>query len=230
MDFKIPKHIAIIMDGNGRWAQEKGKSRIYGHYKGAEVVEPITLKCKDLGVSYITLFAFSTENWKRPQEEIDILFKLFKEYLIQKEESIMKNSVNMRFIGRRDRIPKELSDMMSYMEQKTSHNNGITLTIAVDYGGTDDLTRAINKLIELGKTNITEKDIKGFLDTSFLPEVDLLIRTSNEKRISNFMLWDLAYSEFFFCEKYWPDFTPEDLENIIEEFSKRDRRFGAIVV
>jgi undecaprenyl diphosphate synthase len=229
MDLNVPKHIAIIMDGNGRWAQEKGKSRFYGHYAGAEVVEPITLRAKELGVRYITLFAFSTENWKRPKEEIDVLFRLFKEYLIRKEESIMKNSIRMRFIGRKERIDKDLISYMAYMEEKTSQNKGITLTIAIDYGGLDDITRAFNKLLEEKKEFVTQDDIKKALDTEFLPEVDLLIRTGNEKRISNFLLWDLAYAEIFFCEKYWPDFTPKDLELTVEDFSKRKRRFGAVI-
>lgn len=229
MDLNVPKHIAIIMDGNGRWAQEKGKSRFYGHYVGAEVVEPITLRAKELGVRYITLFAFSTENWKRPKEEIDVLFRLFKEYLIRKEESIMKNSIRMRFIGRKEKIDKDLISYMAYMEEKTSQNNGITLTIAIDYGGLDDITRAFNKLLEEKKEFVTQDDIKKALDTEFLPEVDLLIRTGNEKRISNFLLWDLAYAEIFFCEKYWPDFTPKDLELTVEDFSKRKRRFGAVI-
>jgi undecaprenyl diphosphate synthase len=229
MDLNVPKHIAIIMDGNGRWAQEKGKSRFYGHYAGAEVVEPITLRAKELGVRYITLFAFSTENWKRPKKEIDVLFRLFKEYLIRKEESIMKNSIRMRFIGRKEKIDKDLISYMAYMEEKTSQNNGITLTIAIDYGGLDDITRAFNKLLEEKKEFVTQDDIKKALDTEFLPEVDLLIRTGNEKRISNFLLWDLAYAEIFFCEKYWPDFTPKDLELTVEDFSKRKRRFGAVI-
>ncbi|MGC8650709.1 MAG: polyprenyl diphosphate synthase [Hydrogenobaculum sp.] len=227
MDLNVPKHIAIIMDGNGRWAQEKGKSRFYGHYAGAEVVEPVTLKAKELGVSYLTLFAFSTENWKRPKEEIDVLFKLFKEYLIRKEESILKNGIKMKFIGRKDRIPEELLQYMEDIEQKTRENSSITLTLAVDYGGLDDITRAFNKLLAK-KNKITQEDIKKALDTYFLPAVDLLIRTGNEKRISNFLLWDLAYAELFFCEKYWPDFTPEDLCMIVEDFSKRKRRFGAV--
>ncbi|MGC8588861.1 MAG: polyprenyl diphosphate synthase [Hydrogenobaculum sp.] len=227
MDLNVPKHIAIIMDGNGRWAQEKGKSRFYGHYAGAEVVEPVTLKAKELGVSYITLFAFSTENWKRPKEEIDVLFKLFKEYLIRKEESILKNGIKMKFIGRKDRIPEELLQYMEDIEQKTRENSSITLTLAVDYGGLDDITRAFSKLLK-EKNEVNQEDIKKALDTCFLPAVDLLIRTGNEKRISNFLLWDLAYAELFFCEKYWPDFTPEDLCMIVEDFSKRKRRFGAV--
>ncbi|MGC9287007.1 MAG: polyprenyl diphosphate synthase [Hydrogenobaculum sp.] len=227
MDLNVPKHIAIIMDGNGRWAQEKGKSRFYGHYAGAEVVEPVTLKAKELGVSYITLFAFSTENWKRPKEEIDVLFKLFKEYLIRKEESILKNGIKMKFIGRKDRIPEELLQYMEDIEQKTRENSSITLTLAVDYGGLDDITRAFNKLLK-EKNEVNQEDIKKALDTCFLPAVDLLIRTGNEKRISNFLLWDIAYAEIFFCEKYWPDFTPEDLCMIVEDFSKRKRRFGAV--
>ena len=233
MDLNVPKHIAIIMDGNGRWAQEKGKSRFYGHYAGAEVVEPVTLKAKELGVGYLTLFAFSTENWKRPKEEIDVLFRLFKEYLIRKEESILKNGIKMKFIGRKDRIPQELLQYMDSIEQKTNKNNAITLTLAVDYGGLDDITRAFNKLLNRGrlvsqKNKVTQEDIKRALDTHFLPAVDLLIRTGNEKRISNFLLWDIAYAEIFFCEKYWPDFTPEDLCMIVEDFSKRKRRFGAV--
>jgi len=227
MDLNVPRHIAIIMDGNGRWAQERGKSRFYGHYAGAEVVEPITLKAKELGVKYLTLFAFSTENWKRPKEEIDVLFKLFKEYLIRKEKSILKNGIKMKFIGRKDRIPIELVEYINDIEQKTDKNSSIILTLAIDYGGIDDITRAFNKLLK-EKTEVTKEDIKNALDTYFLPEVDLLIRTGNEKRISNFLLWDLAYAELFFCEKYWPDFTEEDLHMIIEDFSKRKRRFGAV--
>lgn len=225
----IPKHVAIIMDGNGRWAKKIGKPRFYGHYKGAELVEPISAKCKELGIPYLTLFAFSTENWKRPEEETQLLFTLFKEYLIIKEKKIMKDNIRMRFIGRRDRIPKDLLDVFHHIEHITSSNNALTLTIAIDYGGTDDILRSFNNILKSGIQNITEKDIKDHLDTNFLPSVDLLIRTGNEKRISNFLLWDLAYAELFFCEKYWPDLTPEDLENIIKDFSERKRRFGGII-
>ncbi len=228
-DLKIPEHIAIIMDGNGRWAKRQGLPRIMGHYRGAEVAEEITKACIDLGVKYLTLFAFSTENWNRPREEVNLLFELLKNYLIEKEKTLMELGIRLRFIGRRDRIDRSILKLMENIEKKTENNTAINLFLAVDYGGRDDIVRAVNKIIKEGKKEITEEEFRKYLDLGDVPDPDLLIRTAGEKRISNFLLWNLAYTELYFTEVCWPEFTKEELIKAIEDFSRRKRKFGRVL-
>ncbi|RLJ70935.1 undecaprenyl diphosphate synthase [Hydrogenivirga caldilitoris] len=225
----IPRHIAIIMDGNGRWARKQGLPRIMGHYKGAQAAEEITKACIELGVEYLTLFAFSTENWNRPEEEIQLLFELLRNYLKEKREELIELGVRLRFIGRRDRIGKDLRLLMERLERDTERNSKINVILAVDYGGRDDILRAVNKLIRLEFDYIDEETFSHFLDLGDVPDPDLLIRTAGEKRVSNFLLWNIAYTELYFTETYWPDFTPEELHKAIEDFSGRKRKFGRVL-
>jgi undecaprenyl diphosphate synthase len=226
---KIPRHIAIIMDGNGRWAKRHGMPRIMGHYRGAEVAEEITKACIDLGVEYLTLFAFSTENWNRPKEEVELLFELLRNYLTNKREELLDLGVRLKFIGRRDRIGRELRLLMEKLERDTSESYRITVVLAVDYGGRDDILRAVNRLIRLEFDQVDEETFSHFLDLGDIPDPDLLIRTAGEKRISNFLLWNLAYTELYFTELCWPEFTPEELNRAIEDFSRRKRKFGRVL-
>ncbi len=229
MEIKIPVHIAIIMDGNGRWAKRQGMPRIMGHYRGAEVAEEITKACIDLGVRYLTLFAFSTENWKRPKEEVNLLFDLLRNYLTSKREDLNRLGVRLRFIGRRDRIDPDLRDLMTDLEQETSKNNRITVILAVDYGGRDDIIRAVNRALREGLLDLDEETFSKFLDLAGVPDPDLLIRTAGERRVSNFLLWNLAYTELYFTDVCWPDFTKEELLRAIEDFSRRKRKFGRVL-
>ena len=228
-DLKIPRHIAIIMDGNGRWARQRGMPRIMGHYRGAEVAEDIVKYCADLGVEYLTLFAFSTENWKRPKEEVELLFDLLKNYLTQKKEELIKERVRLKFIGRRDRIGKELRRLMEELERDTAEDFRITVILAVDYGGRDDILRAVNKVMRLEFDHVDEGTFSYFLDLGEIPDPDLMIRTAGEKRISNFLLWNLAYTELYFTDVCWPDFTKEELLKAIEDYSRRKRKFGRVL-
>ncbi len=229
MEVKIPRHIAIIMDGNGRWARRQGMPRIMGHYRGAEVAEEITKACIDLGVEYLTLFAFSTENWKRPKEEVDLLFDLLRSYLTSKREDLKKLGVRLRFVGRRDRISRDLRDLMEDIESYTSSCSRITVLLAVDYGGRDDIVRAVNRILRSGLKEVDEKVFSSFLDLAGVPDPDLLIRTAGERRISNFLLWNLAYTELYFSEVCWPEFTREELLRAIEDYSRRKRKFGRVL-
>ena len=228
-DLKIPRHIAIIMDGNGRWARQRGMPRIMGHYRGAEVAEDIVKYCADLGVEYLTLFAFSTENWRRPKEEVELLFDLLKNYLTQKKEELIKERVRLKFIGRRDRIGKELRRLMEELERDTAEDFRITVILAVDYGGRDDILRAVNKVMRLEFDHVDEGTFSYFLDLGEIPDPDLMIRTAGEKRISNFLLWNLAYTELYFTDVCWPDFTKEELLKAIEDYSRRKRKFGRVL-
>ena len=225
----VPRHIAIIMDGNGRWAKNQGMPRIMGHYRGAEVAEEITRTCIDLGVEYLTLFAFSTENWNRPREEVELLFELMRNYLKEKKEELIRLGVRLKFIGRRDRVGKDLRRMMEELERETAENYRITVVLAIDYGGRDDILRAVNKLIRLEFDHVDEETFSYFLDLGDIPDPDLLIRTAGEKRISNFLLWNLAYTELYFTDVCWPDFSSEELYRAIEDYSGRKRKFGRVL-
>ncbi len=225
----VPRHIAIIMDGNGRWAKNQGMPRIMGHYRGAEVAEEITRTCIDLGVEYLTLFAFSTENWNRPREEVELLFDLMRNYLKEKKEELIRLGVRLKFIGRRDRVGKDLRRMMEELERETAENYRITVVLAIDYGGRDDILRAVNKLIRLEFDHVDEETFSYFLDLRDIPDPDLLIRTAGEKRISNFLLWNLAYTELYFTDVCWPDFSSEELYRAIEDYSGRKRKFGRVL-
>jgi len=228
-ELRIPKHIAIIMDGNGRWASRQGMPRVMGHYRGAEVAEEITRACIDLGVKYLSLFAFSTENWNRPREEVNLLFELMRNYLSQRKGDLIELGVRLRFIGRRDRVGKDLRLLMEELERDTAGGYRITVLLAVDYGGRDDILRAVNKAMRLEFDRIDEETFGRLLDLGDVPDPDLLIRTAGEKRISNFLLWHLAYTELFFTDLCWPEFTREELLRAIEDFSRRKRKFGRVL-
>lgn len=231
-----PAHVAIIMDGNGRWAQLRGRPRLFGHHAGARRVKEIVRACPDLGVGYLTIFAFSTENWKRTQSEVAGLMRLFKRYIRQEADGLMHEKVRVRFIGDRVRLEPALVDMMDALELLTARNTGVNLTIALNYGGRDEVSRAARRLahdVAAGKLDppkITDETFPRYLDTHVLPDPDLVIRTSGEARISNFLLWQSAYSEYEFIDTLWPDFTPEIFAEVLERYGTRERRFGAVPV
>jgi len=219
-------HLAIIMDGNGRWAKKRGLKRIEGHKKGAEVVKEITTYCaNNPEIDILTLYAFSTENWKRPKMEVDFLMKLLENYLKKELDTYIKNEVKFETIGDISKFPDKLKKRIEYTKEITKNNKKLTQILALNYGSRDEITRAVKKLIEKNE-DITLENIQKNLDIS--RDVDLLIRTSGEIRVSNFLLWQLAYAEMFFTPTMWPDFTSNELEKIIDEFKKRERRFGGI--
>ncbi len=222
----LPTHLGIIMDGNGRWAKKRGLPRSAGHKAGANVFRTISDECANLGIKYVTFYAFSTENWKRPKEEVDALMQLFKEYLLEAKAD-MEKAKNSRivFIGEREGISQELLDLMDEAEAETADHTGTTVYLAVNYGGRQEIVSAVNKLIADGKTEIGEKDISDNIYT--YPECDLIIRPSGEQRLSNFLLWQAAYSEFWYSDVLWPDFGKNDLYSALTDFENRNRRFGA---
>lgn len=222
----LPNHIGIIMDGNGRWAKKRGLPRTAGHKEGAEVFRRISKECARLGIKYVTFYAFSTENWKRPKEEVDTLMLLFKNYLLEaKSDFEQVGNIKIKFIGERDGISQDLLDLMDEAEQETDSHTGTTVFLAINYGGRLEIVDAVNKLIKEGKTEITEDDISNNVFT--VPDCDLIIRPSGEQRLSNFLLWQAAYSEFWYSDVMWPDFKNEDLYSALHEFENRNRRFGA---
>lgn len=226
-----PLHVAIIMDGNGRWATQKGWPRLVGHRRGAERVKNIVEASPDLGVTHLTLYAFSTENWKRSTEEVIGLMTIFSAYIRSEAKRLSMEGVRLRFIGDRSRLDRKLQRLMSWVEARTADNDRLHLTVAINYGGRNELLRATQKLVAEGKPaeSVTEEDIARALDTHDLPDPDLVIRTSGETRISNFLLWQSAYSEYEFTPILWPDFTPEELAKILDKFGARERRFGGVV-
>jgi undecaprenyl diphosphate synthase len=229
-----PRHVAIIMDGNGRWAQLRGRPRLFGHHAGAKRIREIVEASPDLGVKYLTIFAFSTENWKRTQTEVAGLMLLFRRYIQREAQDLLKRGVRVRFIGDRIKLDDKLVTLMDDLEMLTSGNDRVHLTIALNYGGRDEVTRAAKRLayeIEMGR--LTHKDVDAetlarFLDTHVLPDPDLVIRTSGEARISNFLLWQSAYAEYEFVDTLWPDFTSAEFARIVNSYAARDRRFGAV--
>lgn len=227
---RIPEHIAVIMDGNGRWATERGKERSYGHQAGVETVRRITSECTRLGVKYLTLYTFSTENWNRPADEVAALMGLVLTAL--EDELFMKNDVRFQVIGDIDRLPKVVQDKLQETIDHTANNKAMTMTIALSYSSRWEITRAvknISTLVAEGKLkteDITEELISRNMTTNFMPDPDLLIRTGGELRISNYLLWQIAYSELYFCDTYWPDFAEEDLHKAIASYQNRQRRFG----
>ena len=221
-------HVAIIMDGNGRWAKERGLPRIEGHRKGAEKAEKVVEWAADLDIDYITLYAFSTENWKRPWDEVKFLFTLFVDFIKKRVNRMKDEGVKVKIMGRREGLPQEILDVWDWVEEETKNEERITLVIAFNYGGRAEILDAVNKIIK-GKIDVVdEKTFRKYLYIPELPDPDLVIRTSGEMRISNFLLWQIAYSELIFVKKYWPDFDKEDLKFALEEFSRRQRRFGGI--
>lgn len=223
---QVPRHVAVIMDGNGRWAKKRLMPRMVGHKRGLDVLEDMVRVCSEAGVSYLTVFAFSTENWRRPAEEVSFLMGLFLVALQKKVIEMNKNGVRLRVIGDRSRFSPEIQQSIVDAEQLTANNTGITLTIAADYGGRWDIVQAANALIAEGKTKINEADISQKLMLADAPEPDLFIRTGGETRISNFMLWQMAYAEFYFTDVLWPDFDAAEMHKAFASFQQRERRFG----
>jgi len=227
----VPLHVAIIMDGNGRWATNRGWPRLVGHRKGAERVREIVAACPDLGVTHLTVYAFSTENWKRSTTEVLGLMKIFARYIKSEANKLAEAGVRLRFIGDRTRLDPNLQELMAGIETRTAHGRILNLTVAINYGGRDELTRAMRKIAALGvdPALISEQLISAHLDTADLPDPDLVIRTSGETRTSNFLPWAAAYAEYEFTPTLWPDFTPTELAHILARFGGRERRFGAVI-
>ena len=223
-------HIAIIMDGNGRWAKARHRPRVFGHQAGVKTVRRIVEDAADIGIKYLTLYSFSTENWSRPKAEISALFSLLKEYVNADLETLDKNGVRIRILGSREGLTDDLLEVVERVENTTRANEKFFLNIAFNYGGRDEILRAVQRAkaagVDIG--DLTENQLTTFLDTSDLPEPDLVIRTSGEKRISNFLIWQAAYAEFIFTDVLWPDFTRQDLEAAITEYQSRERRFGSL--
>ncbi|EAX48632.1 undecaprenyl diphosphate synthase [Thermosinus carboxydivorans Nor1] len=230
----IPAHIAIIMDGNGRWAQKRGLPRTLGHHAGAETLRNIVKTAAELGVKVLTAYAFSTENWKRPAEEVDVLMRLLSDYLDSEIDELDSNNVQIRFIGKTDELAPSLYHKVTQAQKRTSKNTGLILNLAVNYGGRAELTRAVQLIARkvaagvIAPDNISEQTIQDHLYTADLPDPDLLIRPSGDLRLSNFLLWQSAYTEFWFTNTNWPDFTPDHLIQAIADYQRRDRRFGGL--
>ena len=231
---KIPNHVAIILDGNGRWAKSKGMPRNYGHTVGAKNVETVCRAADELGIKYLTLYAFSTENWNRPQNEVNALMKLLEGYLKNCIKTADKNNMRVRVIGEITRLSNAFQQRIHELETASASNTGLNLTIAINYGSRDEILRAVRHMVEDAREgkretkDIDENVFSSYLDTRELPDPDLLIRTSGEQRLSNYLLWQLAYSEFYFTDVPWPDFHKKELELAIEAYNKRDRRFGGL--
>lgn len=230
----IPNHVAIILDGNGRWAKAKGLPRNYGHVQGAKTVETICEEAWNMGIHYLTVYAFSTENWNRPKDEVDALMKLLRNYMNTSLKRAAKNNMCVRVIGDKSGLAADIREDIEKLEKATADNTGLHFQIAINYGGRDELRRAMQRMAEdvkegkLESGQITESTIESYLDTAGIPAPDLLIRTCNELRISNFLLWQLAYTEFYFTPVAWPDFSREELEKAVEAYNHRDRRYGKI--
>lgn len=230
----VPNHVAIILDGNGRWAKSKGMPRNYGHAQGSKNVERICEDAYRLGIKYLTVYAFSTENWKRSEEEVSGLMKLLKNYMKTCLKTAEKNKMKVRVIGDIKVLDQDIQDRILELEEASKNNDGLNFQIAINYGSRDEMLRAVRKLVldkEAGKISfhdIDEKTFSNYLDTRGIPEPDLLIRTSGEQRLSNFLLWQLAYTEFYFSEVHWPDFTKEELIKAIEKYNSRNRRYGGV--
>ena len=230
---RVPNHIAIILDGNGRWAKKRGMPRSFGHVKGCENLEDICEVAKELGVKYLTVYAFSTENWKRSKEEVDGLMKLFRNYLKKCIKISQKNNMRVKVIGDITAFDSYIQESIEKLEDFSKDFTDLHFQIALNYGSRDEITRAVNRMLEdqkAGKleTPVSEDTISGYLDTAGLPDPDLMIRTSGELRLSNYLLWQLAYSEFYFTDVPWPDFKKEELVKAIEKYNERDRRYGGV--
>ena len=231
---EIPKHVAIILDGNGRWAKSKGLPRNAGHVQGARVVEDMCEITYNMGIQYFTVYAFSTENWSRPKDEVDALMKLLRNYMVNAKKRANKNNMCVRVIGDKTGLDWDLQESIRDLEESTKNNTGLHFQIAINYGGRDEITRAVRRLSadvaegKLEADSVTEETLNSYLDTAGLPDPDLLIRTCGEQRISNFLLWQLAYTEFYFCDKAWPNFNKKELERAIESYNTRNRKFGGL--
>ncbi|WP_291490306.1 isoprenyl transferase [Desulfurella sp.] len=230
----IPRHIAIIMDGNGRWANLQGNKRVYGHFIGSTIIDKIAKKAKELKIEYLTLYTFSTENWKRPQSEVNFLMKLLGIQIRKKSDFMMKENIKFNCIGDITKLPQKQQEAILNLQEKTKNNSDLTINFAINYGSYMEIIRACKNICmdfslnKLNCDNIDENIFEQYLYTKDIPDVDLLIRTGGEKRISNFLLWQIAYAEIIFLDKYWPEFNEDDLEYCIKEFSERKRRFGGL--
>lgn len=230
----VPKHVAIILDGNGRWAKAKGLPRSAGHVQGARTVEDICEIAWNMGIEYLTVYAFSTENWSRPQDEVDTLMNLLRSYMKNCLKRAQKNNMCVRVLGDKSRLDTDIREKIADLEEATRDNTGLHFQIAINYGGRDELVRAVRRLAQdvadgrLAPEDLNEQRLADALDTAGLPDPDLLIRTSGEQRISNYMLWQLAYTELYFTEVPWPDFNKKELEKAVEAYQKRDRRYGLV--
>ena len=230
----IPQHVAIILDGNGRWAKSKGMPRNYGHMEGAKTVEKICEEAWKMGIKYLTVYAFSTENWKRPKEEVEALMKLLRNYMKSCLKTAAKNDMVVRVIGDKTGLDDDIREKIDELERASANNQGLNFQIAINYGSRDEIVRSVRKIMEDVKTGKIEAEqmdeamFDSYLDTAGIPSPDLLIRTSGEQRLSNFLMWQLAYTEFYFTDVPWPAFTKEDLEKAIEKYNSRDRRFGGV--
>lgn len=233
-NMKIPQHVAIILDGNGRWAKQHGRPRNYGHTQGAKNVETICREAWNMGIKYLTVYAFSTENWNRPKEEVHALMKLLRNYMKNCMKTAEKNHMRVRVIGDTSKLDKDIQESIYRLEEFSKNQDGLNFQIAINYGSRDEMLRAMKHMMQdyqehkFSMDELTEQKFETYLDTRDIPSPDLLIRTSGEQRISNYLLWQLAYSELYFTEVPWPDFTKEELEKAIEDYNKRDRRFGGI--
>jgi len=227
----IPRHVGVIMDGNGRWAQLRGLPRVEGHRKGAERTKELIKAAQEVGVDVLTLYAFSLENWQRPDTEVSTLMELLHLYLTKELKEMIMEGIRFRVIGDREKLPAVIQGIIADIEERTSSNEGLTLVTALSYGGRDEILRAVKKALSegLNPEDIDEERFETLLDTSGLPAVDLIIRTSGEKRLSNFLLWQGAYAEFYFTETLWPDFTREEFLCAIQDYQRRERRFGGIM-
>lgn len=231
---KFPRHVAIILDGNGRWAERQGRERTFGHQAGADNVKTIVREAGHMGIERLTIYAFSTENWKRPQPEVDFLMELFKDYLLRQLRDLMQDDVQLHVVGERSRLSEGLRKEIEACEADTRNNTGLVLNVAINYGGRDEIVRAARLLAEdvqagrLAPADITEDALQRRLYESDAADVDLLIRTGGESRISNFLLWQISYSELYFTPVLWPDFTVEELHRAVDWFCHRDRRFGGL--
>ncbi len=225
---RLPKHIGYIVDGNGRWAKKRGMPRSFGHKVGLKTLKQAVINAFDLGIEVVSIFGFSTENWNRPKDELDCLFKLFEEFLEKDNFDYNGRGIKLNVMGDYTKFPKNLVEKVEGMLKQTKDNKKFVLNLGINYGGQDELVMAFNKLLNSGKKEITKKDIENNLYTAGLPMPDLVIRTSGEQRISNFMLWQMAYSELYFTKTYWPDFNKKQLIKALKNYQKRNRRFGAI--
>lgn len=234
LGLKIPQHVALILDGNGRWAKKRHLPRTYGHKVGSQNVEDMLTVVDDFGIKYFTVYAFSTENWKRSKDEVDTLMGILRSYLKNCVKKSMKNNVRCRVIGRREELSPDIVESIVNLEETTKNNTGLNFTIAINYGGRDEITRAVRKIAqqiengEISAEDVSEELISKNLDTYELPDPDLLIRTSGEQRLSNYLPWQLVYSEFYFTDTFWPDFHKEELMQAILKYNKRDRRYGGV--
>ena len=233
-EYKIPQHVAIILDGNGRWAKKRHLPRGFGHKAGASTMEQIMEDAWDLGIKYLTVYVFSTENWKRSVEEVKGIMNLLRDYLKKSIEKSNKNNMRVRVIGDRTKLDPDIIQAISDLEEATKNNDGLQFNMALNYGGRDEIRRAVRSIASdvkdgvLSVDDITEDLISSRLDTGGIPDPDLLIRTSGEIRLSNYLPWQLAYSEFYFCDTLWPDFNKEELKKAIDYYNGRDRRFGGV--